>query len=63
MQSEEAMMRDQEERAQLERNMKERDAARTRQVCVMIIKLVSPHFIFIMEKIKDKECIEEKLPN
>jgi len=32
VQSEEAMMRDQEERAQLERNMKERDAARTRQV-------------------------------
>lgn len=32
IESEEAMMRDQEERAQLERNMKERDAARTKQL-------------------------------
>lgn len=39
LQSEEARKRDQEERAQLERNMRERDAAGTRKVHIIGIHL------------------------
>lgn len=39
LQSEEARKRDQEERAQLERNMRERDAAGTRKVHIIGVHL------------------------